>query len=302
MRRKISKAGPASLIVSLPSKWVKKNNVKSGDEIEVEENGPKLTLSYSNGKEELKSKKVKIYGSDLIVRRFIASAYRQGYNELILEFDDPNLLNKIEEYMVYFMGFEIVEQGKNYCKVKNLMDTNTASFEVSLRRIFLIIISMSEEILASIKEKKFSSLKTFSLSETTVNKLAEFCKRNLVVYDEDSVKSKFYYSMIWEMEKICDEYYGICNELNNCDVKVDSKLIVLFQNVNNYVKKYYDLYYTFNIHDTADVYKNKELIIKDAKSILKSKLKYQEELVCFHLMKITEMTYNSTSMVFALYL
>jgi len=42
MKRKVSQIGPATLMVSLPSKWAKQFGVKKGSELEIEEKGNKL--------------------------------------------------------------------------------------------------------------------------------------------------------------------------------------------------------------------------------------------------------------------
>ena len=45
MKRKVAQIGPATLMVSLPSKWVKRNKVKKGQEVDVIEDNTKLTVS-----------------------------------------------------------------------------------------------------------------------------------------------------------------------------------------------------------------------------------------------------------------
>ncbi|MBT5043325.1 AbrB/MazE/SpoVT family DNA-binding domain-containing protein, partial [Candidatus Woesearchaeota archaeon] len=44
VKRKVSLIGPSTLMVSLPSKWVKAFGIKKGDEIEITENGSNLLL------------------------------------------------------------------------------------------------------------------------------------------------------------------------------------------------------------------------------------------------------------------
>ena len=44
MKRKVSQVGPATLMVSLPSKWARRYSVKPGDEVDLVEDGPKLII------------------------------------------------------------------------------------------------------------------------------------------------------------------------------------------------------------------------------------------------------------------
>ena len=45
MKRKVNRVGQNTLTVSLPSKWVKENDVKQGDELEIIEEHNKILLS-----------------------------------------------------------------------------------------------------------------------------------------------------------------------------------------------------------------------------------------------------------------
>ena len=54
MKRKVIKQGPATLMISLPSKWAKNIGLKQGDEVELIEKGNGLLISsgsVSEGKE-----------------------------------------------------------------------------------------------------------------------------------------------------------------------------------------------------------------------------------------------------------
>ena len=44
MQRKVNQIGPSTLMVSLPSKWAKRYNVRKGDSVEVTEEGKSLHI------------------------------------------------------------------------------------------------------------------------------------------------------------------------------------------------------------------------------------------------------------------
>ena len=78
MKRKIIKLGPATLVISLPSKWIKQTHVKPGDEIELEEIDNNLVIKAEE------SKKInKIFldftEKDLLMKRIFASKYLRIY-------------------------------------------------------------------------------------------------------------------------------------------------------------------------------------------------------------------------------
>ena len=68
MKRKIIKQGHNTLTVTLPSDWVKKLNLKSGDEIDVLENENSLILNgFEKNKEKIKG--------DLILHKALLSSF-----------------------------------------------------------------------------------------------------------------------------------------------------------------------------------------------------------------------------------
>ena len=67
--------GPSSLVVSLPSKWVKQIGVKAGDEIHVEELTNGLHLSV-NGSKKTKDATVDVSNSGVMIHRILCSLYK----------------------------------------------------------------------------------------------------------------------------------------------------------------------------------------------------------------------------------
>jgi len=77
MKRKVSKVGPATLMITLPSKWCKENSIKQGEELDVEIDENRNLIVERNKRE----KKVKEISIDLnkfryFPRHLIAAAYK----------------------------------------------------------------------------------------------------------------------------------------------------------------------------------------------------------------------------------
>jgi len=49
MKRKIIQTAGKTMVVSLPSAWVKKYGIKKGEEVEVEERGAEISVSTKRG-------------------------------------------------------------------------------------------------------------------------------------------------------------------------------------------------------------------------------------------------------------
>ncbi|MFH1631117.1 MAG: AbrB/MazE/SpoVT family DNA-binding domain-containing protein [Candidatus Aenigmatarchaeota archaeon] len=85
MRRKIIKQGYDTLTITLPSKWTKKFHLKPGDEVELVEHDRMLQISTEKGPS-LSGITIDISGlSASVIWRHILSAYRAGYDEIIIK-------------------------------------------------------------------------------------------------------------------------------------------------------------------------------------------------------------------------
>ncbi|MBS3056589.1 MAG: AbrB/MazE/SpoVT family DNA-binding domain-containing protein [Candidatus Aenigmarchaeota archaeon] len=82
MRRKVIKQGHNTLTITLPSSWVNKFNIKTGDELDVREQGKILSIGTEKSSG---TSSVTIDISNLtppIIWRYILSVYRAGYDEI----------------------------------------------------------------------------------------------------------------------------------------------------------------------------------------------------------------------------
>ena len=96
MKRKVSQIGPATLMVSLPSKWAKKFGVKKGNEIDVEEDSNRLILTIGKASH---TKKIDLDVRQFpsLTRRYIMEAYRSGFDDVNVTFQTIEDLKLIKE-------------------------------------------------------------------------------------------------------------------------------------------------------------------------------------------------------------
>ena len=140
MKRKIIKQGSGTLTISLPTNWAKLFKLKSGDEIDVTQEGKMLVVST---KERFKAKKseLDLCGFDApMIWIYLINVYIRGDDEIRVVFDDPKILKQISIATRQFIGFDIIEQGKRYCILKDLSGTTDTGLDMILRRIFLLIV------------------------------------------------------------------------------------------------------------------------------------------------------------------
>ena len=145
MLRKIVQHGPATLTLSLPSGWAKKWGIKKGAELEVEEFGKELRIKADKIPTTNEKKELALGNLNRAGKSYLTSAYRQGFDEISLSYDDPNFYLVIQKLVANdLIGFEVTERGLNNCIIKDLTGYNKNEFENSLNRIWFLVLEQDE--------------------------------------------------------------------------------------------------------------------------------------------------------------
>lgn len=301
MKRKAIQLAKQTIVVSLPAKWVRQQGIKKGDEIDVEERGKELVIG-SRGEKEEKKIEIDISGlNDAVIRRFLSSLHKIGYNEIEIIYKEPAIKTIEEMLKDLFTGFAIIDQSENKCIIRAVSKDSETEFDMALRRAFLVTLSMGESCLEMIKHGKLKSLNELIALEHTNNQLTNLCERILNKYGyKDYNKTCFMYIIVWTSEKICDEYKYICEYLpkkENNKIKISQNLINLFEKVNNLIKSYYELLYKFEIIKLNNLIEEKDKFEIEAKKLFKITAD-KEIIVIHHLLEIIKRSMDfSVSMI-----
>ena len=247
MKRKVALIGPSTLMLSLPSKFVKKFGIKKGDELEVEENGASLSIKVSeNRKNEIKE--VDLANYEVMLKRIIGAIYKKGYNEVKLFFNNPKQLEIIYKTVnENLTGLDVINHTKNFIVVKEVSKGSIEDFDNILRRSFLFVLSSAQESLELIKQGKYKELQSIALKDSIINKYTDFCRRLLNKGYFSTEKSNSLYYIIEQLEKIGDIYKEICLILSNDKIKASKDLIKRYAEVNKFLESCYNLFYEFNL-------------------------------------------------------
>jgi len=98
IKRKIVLHGPSTLTISLPATWVKKFNIKKGDELDIAEHGKELRI---NLEKEFSPEIKEICVGDLkrLGKTYLTASYRQGYDEIKIDYNDPQYISIIQSIL-----------------------------------------------------------------------------------------------------------------------------------------------------------------------------------------------------------
>ncbi len=176
MDRKLVQQGNSTLMVSLPSKWLKQFGLKKGDDVSIEEVGGNLLISKESTKKKKQTKFNLNNCTESSIRTTIINSYRSGFDIIEINFKDDHqykiILNTINNYLI---GFDVTKKEKNTCVVENITEPSEEQFDVLFRKILYNISLLIDGTESRLKEEiRFEDYEAVVL---TIHKYDNFCRR-----------------------------------------------------------------------------------------------------------------------------
>ncbi len=206
MRRKLIKQGNDALTVTIPAKWLKSKNLKSGDEIEINEQEQNLLIS-GTGDAELKTKQITLENvTQNHLRSLISSAYKAGYDQITIKSKEPLKLSLVNEVINTFTGLEVVSEDRNTIMIKSFLRPaeNTGALIVKLFQITKLVVNELDE---NWNKVDINNLEV--LINSNLRKLRDHCLRNIHLQKFGGDKSYDYYDLVTIIEKIAAEFLSL---------------------------------------------------------------------------------------------
>jgi phosphate uptake regulator len=188
MKRKVIKHGPATLIVSLPAKWVKEKGIVQGNLLDVNIINGRLDIS-TDAPKDIGNIDIDISAFDkTTIIFYIRNLYRQGYKIINVKCSNPSAVHLrngkdssvssiIYEEVDRLIGMEIIEQGRNSWKLEEITESSGGNFEALKRKIFFQLSSAMEELANGIKKGDSIGLGHIENIHYNVAKFVSYCIR-----------------------------------------------------------------------------------------------------------------------------
>lgn len=182
--RKVYVSGGSTYVVSLPKKWVKKANLKSGDSLVVTEQDGSLLIETRVTEKESAVKEIKISQiiSSEALERIIIALYLSGYDTIKIKLDKKDHIQyreAIREILDYLMGIEIVDDTHDSMTLEIMLDHKRMMTSQVLQRMFSINKSMLLDIGKSFKNRDTGLAKDAIAREREVDRLYFLVVRQL---------------------------------------------------------------------------------------------------------------------------
>jgi phosphate uptake regulator len=267
MRRKIVKQGPATLMISLPAKWAQQYKLNKGDEVDISIEGNSLVVVP----EKVEEKSVfSIYvPKGKLLKRYISTPYREGYDSIKIKFEDPAAIMDIESAAKKLIGFEIIEQGTDYCVIGPVAKEQEEAFELILKRCFLLIKSMAHSSYDAINKKKYENLAAVANMESSVHSYCDFTIRILNrKWKKPTPEITRTFWTITIIKEISDLLAETCNTVSKSKQKLSPEVLGVYKTTANLIEKLGELNYNHDA-DTIIAFKNSlDKAINDCRKII----------------------------------
>jgi phosphate uptake regulator len=232
--RKIIGFGKSTFSITLPKKWVLKNNLKKGDVVSIMElPRGKLEVVPSSRKEKPKVKRISIDINKRpikeVQREFIA-AYIKGYSVIDLVGNHEGKVSEIRRRLHELIAVEIMEVAANRITANVFFDTSTTSLSNLISRIEIITRNILEEGQSILTSKRRMGVKYKELIEKKreVDRQSLFAIRIIVTaltdpifasrIETDTLKLSFIWHLIEYVEKISDYMLNIAYYMTSTDL------------------------------------------------------------------------------------
>jgi phosphate uptake regulator len=231
----------------------------------------------------------------LFVFRFLAAIYKSGYDEVELQVGDATSLKELHKQINAMLpGYEIVDQRSGTCVIKNISKGLESEFDTILRKIFLVTRTMANNTTEALKEKDIHKLNDTLILEETNNRFCNFCERMLNKKGyKNSKKTTFVYNIVWELEKVADQYkYMNQYIIEKKTVKINKETLVLFDRVAELFSTFYQLFYKFDPEKVQKIASERRKLVADCTKMFSNRT--ADPKVLHHLINISQMVFNMT--------
>lgn len=240
--RRVQVTGGSSFVITLPKEWVISHKIKKNDPIALSKK-PDGTISISPTITEDTTGKIKKFILDEKINRTyllrqLIGAYISGYNSIIIN-SKNKISSEVGTIVRYFtqiaIGQEVIEETNNSIVIKDLLKPTEMPFDVTIKRMHLIVKSMHEDTMQALELKNKKIVEEIMIRDSDVDRLHWLIARqhNIILQDitfaekmNISLTMTYTYFLISRIiERMGDHVVRIARNISKIlDVKLNEKI------------------------------------------------------------------------------
>jgi phosphate uptake regulator len=289
MKRKVVQIAGFTKVISLPSEWVKRLNIKKGDELDIKESESSLTIAVTQQNKE--ARRAHIDASKLnpqVIWPILSLLYKTGYEEIKISGINKEIMKVVHaKVLASLLGFEVIEQTAEYCIIKNMSEGKSNNLQSVMRKIFLVTLSQARQSLEFIKTNDVYNYNEVLNLESTNDRLTNYSER--LLNDEDiDLQNRYEYFIVWLLENVGDGYKNLCEAAKtNSKINASPAVISVFERVNALFDQLYALYYKFTLEEFSEFSSALQETMAEISKLLRLK-KNPDPIILAHLLYIVQ--------------
>ncbi len=233
MKRKLVKQGAATMMVSLPSKWIKANKLGKGYEVDMLEDNNILKIGV-----ELSVKKnfeVEINEQNRHdLQAILTHAYRRGFEKIILKGKSNDFFKDAKKATNDFLlGFEITDMQRDKLALENILEPTEQKYDVILKKVFQTIDEAYEILFEDFGKNKFDSFQDIEDLRKQQERFVLFSRR-LLVKGKSEKNKELHWELLTFLLHIMHELYYLYKFSFENKVAKNKDIIFLLKELKDY--------------------------------------------------------------------
>ncbi|MBI4451282.1 phosphate uptake regulator PhoU [Candidatus Woesearchaeota archaeon] len=234
MQRKLIQLSPSTVVVSLPSSWIKENHLKKGAELSVDARDNTVVITPIRTEPREATVDIsKLEGR--LVWTSISAAYVAGYDSIMLHTRDQKQAAELTKVVRHFPGMIIYDERKNLVQFKELAAESKVDVQKMVNRVFHLTASMIDDAVDASKKKDWALLREVKQRDFPINSYAEYAMRHVNKYGTANKAAFYGYVVCLEMlaDKLCVLFASLGAERRAHDASVLSELAQLYRELES---------------------------------------------------------------------
>ena len=230
------------MMISLPTKWIKENNLDKGDEVDVSELEKDLVVSkeiHDSKKETEITISIPLQSA---VKVMITNAYRADFHKVKVNYKDKQVYAMIKKLVDdQLLGYEIIKKEEGYCVIENIASLSETQFD----NIFSKLLMNIEETFDSAEQFLTEGKSDFEKNQDKTKEFDNLCRR--IIFRERLSKSELRVDFHSELMHAQREIYLLLNYLSKNKVKSDKCELELLRVCRKSFEMLKEAYYSKSI-------------------------------------------------------
>lgn len=302
MKRSLIRQGNNSYTLTVPIDWVRNNDIKEGQDLNIDEEDSKLIISIPSDikkQEQIASYDLLNY-NERTIRNILNQAYRKGFDKIKLKYSNKTQLEDIKSIVKNtLLGFEVSDESDNICSIINIAEPSFEKFDVIFKKIYYLIKITGEEILSDFKSNKFQNLNKINEYKDQVDNYTNFARRVIIKYKVGGNKESYsYFYTASHLSLIYHAYYYMYKYAKEHNLKPSKEIINTLDRINKNFDIYFDAFFKKDLELAHKIGVEKDDILKN--SIYKNLVivKGHDNALLYHLGEIIRLIHLNSTVIF----